>query len=71
MKKTLSRLRVGPFLAVVLASALAMFGLWLLERPVREPAYLIELDPPPALLDQPFRHQFARTVTSAAAPAAH
>jgi hypothetical protein len=71
MKETLSRVRVGPFLAVAFASALAMFGLWLLERPVREPAHLVELDPPPALLDQPFRHQFAHPVTSAGAPAPH
>jgi hypothetical protein len=70
MKKTPSPFRVGPFLAVAFASALAMLALWLLERPVREPVYLIEFDPPPALLDQPFRHQFARPVTSAA-PASH
>jgi hypothetical protein len=71
MKKTLSRRRVGPFLAVAFASALTMLGLWLLERPVRDPARLIELDPPPALLDQPFRHQFARPVTSATSPTEH
>jgi hypothetical protein len=71
MKKTLPPLRVGPFSAVIFASALAVLGLWLLERPVREPAYLVEIDPPPALLDQPFRHQVAHPVTSAAAPAAH
>ncbi len=71
MKKTPSRFRVGPFWAVALASALAMLGLWLLLRPVRQPAHLVELNPPPALLDQPFRHQFARPVTSAAVPATH
>jgi hypothetical protein len=71
MKKTLPQRRVGPLLAVAFASALAMLGLWLLERPVREPARLTELEPPPALLDQPFRHQFAHPVASAAAPAEH
>lgn len=71
MNKARAQRHMGPVLAVAIAGAVAGIGFWLLERPVRTLSHLIESRPAPALLDQPFRHQFARPAPSPIAPSAH
>ena len=53
------RFQLGPFGALLIASAVAGFAAWLLFLPARAPARLVRPEPRPALLDKPHRHRAA------------
>jgi hypothetical protein len=53
------RFQLGPFGALLIASAIAGFAAWLLFLPARVPAHLVRPEPRPALLDKPHRHRAA------------
>ncbi|HEY3256967.1 MAG TPA: hypothetical protein VGJ91_23585 [Polyangiaceae bacterium] len=53
------RFQLGPFGALLIASAIAGLAAWLLFLPARAPARLVRPEPRPALLDKPHRHRAA------------